>query len=177
MFGFDGPAEQQPGGGGGAGSASGASEGYRHQQLTPCLSQVGANPHHVPFASSACRLDDDDTGKQHCRCHHNFPPSLLHPSSAPLYGPVAVLRKRLRLVDSRQRHFFSSSRTPDARLRAAIATPPKFQTPGLARRTPARSVFQKRAYISTCNPSSFSNLAHVPLQTFLDFNAAYILIE
>ena len=72
----------------------------------PCLSQVGANPHHVLFASSACRLDDEDTGKQHCRCHHNFPPSLLHPSSAPLYGPVAVLRKRLRLVDSRQRHFF-----------------------------------------------------------------------
>ncbi|KAF8497819.1 hypothetical protein F5888DRAFT_1906594 [Russula emetica] len=68
----------------------------------------------------------------------------------------------------------TTMRTPDARLRADIATPPKFRTPGLHLELP-------------CDPSYKTGihfylfpilvLAHLPLQTFLDFNAIYILIE
>jgi hypothetical protein len=69
---------------------------------------------------------------------------------------------------------FSSSKTPDARLRAAIAVPPKFQSPGLHLELPRDPSGR------TCTHFYLFPLvilAHVPLETFLDFNAIYILIE
>jgi hypothetical protein len=69
---------------------------------------------------------------------------------------------------------FSSSQTPDARLRAAIATPPKFRSPGLHLEL-LRDPSWKTRFHFYIFPVLV--LAHVPLQTFLDFNAIYILIE
>ncbi len=69
---------------------------------------------------------------------------------------------------------FSSSQTPDARLRAAIMAPPKFCSPGL--------------HLELLHDPSWKThihfylfpilvLAHIPLQTFLDFNASFILVQ
>ena len=61
-----------------------------------------------------------------------------------------------------------SSQSPDASLHGTIATPQKFQSPT---QTPA---------LKTCIHFYLFLilvLSHVPLQTFLDFNAIYILIE
>ena len=119
----------------------------------PCLSQVGANSHHVPCASSACRTrmpppprpwrwwssgraardrsDDDNAGKQYCQCHR-LPPSyffilLLFRYLVPWWCCCVCVCDWWTLANDK----FSSSQTPDARLRAAIATPPKFRSPGL----------------------------------------------
>jgi hypothetical protein len=62
---------------------------------------------------------------------------------------------------------FPSSQTLDARLRAAITTPPKFRSPDLLVLGNALSFL----------PISDLVLAHVPIQMFLDFNAIYFLIE
>jgi hypothetical protein len=68
----------------------------------------------------------------------------------------------------------SSSQTPDARLRAAIATPPKFRSPDLHLELLRDPSFKTRIHFYLW---PFLVLAHVPLQTFLDFNAVYILNE
>ena len=69
---------------------------------------------------------------------------------------------------------FSSSQTPDARLRDAIATPPKFRSPGLHLELLRDPSWKSRIHFYLF---PILVLAHVPLQTFLDFNAIYILIE
>ncbi|KAF8497822.1 hypothetical protein F5888DRAFT_1613094, partial [Russula emetica] len=69
---------------------------------------------------------------------------------------------------------FSSSQTPDARLRNAIATPPKFRSPGLHLELLRDPSYKTRIHFYLF---PILVLAHLPLQTFLDFNAIYILIE
>jgi hypothetical protein len=70
--------------------------------------------------------------------------------------------------------FSSSSQTPDARLRDAIATPPKFRSPGLHLEL-LRDPFWKSRIHFYLFPIIV--LAHVPLPTFLDFNAICIFSE
>jgi hypothetical protein len=69
---------------------------------------------------------------------------------------------------------FSSSQTPDARVRAAIAAPPKFRSPGLH-----LELLRDPSWMTRLHFYLFPILvfAHVPLQTYLDFNAVFILIE
>jgi hypothetical protein len=69
---------------------------------------------------------------------------------------------------------FFSSQSPDACLRAAIATPPKFRSLGLHLELLLDPSFKTRLHFY---PFSLLVLARVPLQTFLDFNTMYILIE
>ena len=69
---------------------------------------------------------------------------------------------------------FSSSQTPDARLRDAIATPPKFRSPGLHLELLRDPSWKSRIHFYLF---PILVLAHVPLQTFLVFNTLYILIE
>ena len=69
---------------------------------------------------------------------------------------------------------FSSSQAPDVRLRAALATPPKFRSPGLHLELLRDPSWKTRIHFYLF---PILVLAHVPLQTFLDFNAIYILIE
>jgi hypothetical protein len=68
----------------------------------------------------------------------------------------------------------SSSQTPDARLRAAIAAPPKFRSPGLHLELLRDPSWKTRLHFYLF---PLLVLAHVPLQTFFDFNAVYILIQ
>jgi len=70
--------------------------------------------------------------------------------------------------------FSSSFQTPDARLRDATATPPKFRSPGLHLELLRDPSWKTRIHFYLF---PILVLAHVPLQTFLDFNAIYILIE
>ncbi len=69
---------------------------------------------------------------------------------------------------------FSSSQTPDARLRAAITTPPKFRLPGLNLALLRDPPYKTRIHFYLF---PILVLAHVSLQAFLDFNAIYTLIE
>ncbi|KAI9453375.1 hypothetical protein F5148DRAFT_1277448 [Russula earlei] len=68
----------------------------------------------------------------------------------------------------------SSSQTPDARLRVAIAAPPKFRSPGLHLELLRDPSWKTRLHFYLF---PLFVLAHVPLQTYLDFNAVFILIE
>jgi hypothetical protein len=68
----------------------------------------------------------------------------------------------------------SSSQTPDARVRAAVAAPPKFRAPGLHLELLRDPSWKTRLHFYLF---PLIVLAHVPLQTFLDLNAVYILIE
>jgi hypothetical protein len=76
------------------------------------------------------RSDDDDAGKPYCRCPP-LPPSylfiLLFPYLVPWWCCCESVCDWWTLANDK----FSSSQTPDARLRATIATPPKFRSPGL----------------------------------------------
>jgi hypothetical protein len=69
---------------------------------------------------------------------------------------------------------FSSSQTPDARVRAAIAAPPKFRAPGLHLELLRDPSWKTRIHYYLF---PLIVLAHVPLQTYLDLNTVYILIE
>jgi hypothetical protein len=187
MFGSDGPAEQQQhsggagrGGGGPGPPASGASEGERLHSRRPCLSQAGANPHHVPCASSACRtrmpppppqaalvvigessrgqIGRRDAGKRFCRCHHHFPPShflilLLFSYMVPWWW----CREASAIGELSPTTLLSSSQTQDARLRAATATPPKFRSPGLHLETLRDPSFKTRIHF-IYSLSSFSHM-------------------
>ena len=147
----------------------------------PGLSQVSANPHHVPCASSACRTrmpppppqggpgaggprgeqqGTDWTTTTRVRgtagVTATSPPHFF-PSSAPLYSPVVVVLKRLRLVDSRQRHFFL---LPRHRMPACVPLSRHRQSSNLRACTSNSCAIRlsKRSYISTCGPSSFSHM-------------------
>ncbi|KAF8497809.1 hypothetical protein F5888DRAFT_1803273 [Russula emetica] len=84
----------------------------------------------------------------------------------------AVIPPRVQVVARAMRE--PTTRTPDARLRAAIATPPKFRSPGMHLEL-LRDLSCKTRIHFYLFPILV--LAHVPLETFLDFNAIYILIE
>ncbi|KAI0251640.1 hypothetical protein BJV78DRAFT_1282308 [Lactifluus subvellereus] len=68
----------------------------------------------------------------------------------------------------------SSQQTPDARLRAAIAAPPKFRSPGLHLELLRDPSWKTRLHFYIFPVLVF---AHLPLQTFLDFNAVFVLIQ
>ncbi|KAF8465157.1 hypothetical protein DFH94DRAFT_360910 [Russula ochroleuca] len=68
----------------------------------------------------------------------------------------------------------SSSQTPDARLRAAVAAPPKFRSPGLHLELLRDPSWKTRLHFYLF---PLLVLAHLPLQSYLDFNAVYIMIE
>jgi hypothetical protein len=131
-----GPAEH-PGGA----TASGASKD-RQQQQTPVLPFSGGHkptPRSVRIVSMQdsnaattatgagtggrreLGTDRTTTTRVSSSASATFPPPLS------VYGPV--LRKSA--IGGLLPTLFSSSQTPDARLRAAIATPPKFRSPGL----------------------------------------------
>jgi hypothetical protein len=69
---------------------------------------------------------------------------------------------------------FSSSQTPDARVRAALAAPPKFRAPGFHLELLRDPSWKTRLHVLLF---PFIVLAHLPLQTYLDFNAVFILIQ
>ena len=204
MFGADGPAEQHhSGGAGGGGPISGASEGDRHQQQTPVPFSGGRKP--TPRSVRIVSMQDSNAatsaggtpGGGHGRREHqqgtdrttttrvsstagavtSSPP---RPSSSFFCslvwsrgggGATAKASASARLSPTT---LFSSSQTPDARLRAAIATPPKFRSPGLHLELLRDPSFKSRLHFYLW---PILVLAHVPLQTFLDFNAVYVLIE
>jgi hypothetical protein len=108
------------------------------------------------------RSDDDDAGKQYCRCHP-LPPSyffilLLLPYLVPWWCCCESVCDWWTLANDK----FSSSQTPDARLRAAIATPPKFRSPGLHLELLRDPSFKTRIHFYLW---PFLVLAHVPLQS------------
>jgi hypothetical protein len=186
MFGSDDPAEQQQHSGGAAGGrggpgppASGAGEGERLQQQTPVPFSGGRKP--TPRSVRIVSMQDSNAatsatggpGAGGCRGEQQgtdrttttrvsrtagvtLPFVLLHPSSAPLYGPVVVVRKRLRLVDSRQRHFFL---LPRYRMPACVPLSRHGQSSDLWPCTSNSSAIRpsKRAYISTYGSSSLSH--------------------
>jgi hypothetical protein len=71
-------------------------------------------------------------------------------------------------------HFSSFKQTPDARLRAAIADPPRFRALGLHLELLRDPSWKTRLHFYAFPLLVF---AHVPLQTFFDFNTLFTLIE
>ncbi|KAI0299996.1 hypothetical protein B0F90DRAFT_1926006 [Multifurca ochricompacta] len=67
-----------------------------------------------------------------------------------------------------------STRTPDARLRAALVAQPKFRSPGLHLELLRDPSWKTRLHFYLFPIIVF---AHIPIQTFLDFNAVFMLIE
>ena len=100
-----------------------------------------------------------------------LPPLL--PSFLP-FLPRVWSRAKASALDGLSPTLFSSSQTPDARLRAAFAAPPKFRSPGLHLELLRDPSWKTRLHFYLF---PLLVLAHVPLQTFLDFNAVYILIQ
>ena len=203
MFNSDGPAEQQQhsgGAGGGAGGGPGRPavpvRGSVFNSRRPCLSQAGANPHHVPCASSACRTrmpppppqaalvavgratgdrsGDDDADKQYCWCHHHFPPSyffilLLLPYMVPWWWCCeSVCVCDWWTLANVTFFFFSDTGCPLA------CDAAKVPISGLHLELLRDPSFKTRIHFYLW---PFLVLAHVPPQTFFDFNAVYILIE
>ena len=142
---------------------------------------MGANPHHVPCASSTCRTrmpppPPQAAGGRRGEQQGTYrttttrvsstagvittSPSLalLHPSSLLLYGPVVVMpRKRLRLVNSCQQHFFLLLRH---RMPACVPLSRHHQSSDLRACTskPCAIRPSKRAYIFIYGLSSFSHM-------------------
>ena len=105
------------------------------------------------------------------------PSSSSFPFSSSFFSRSRVLWSRaakVSAIGALSPTLFSSSQTPDARLRAAIAAPPKFRSPGLHLELLRDPSWRTRLHFYLF---PVLVLAHVPLQTFLDFNTIYILIE
>ena len=203
MFGSDGPAEQQhPGGGAGGGGGPASGEGDRHPQ-TPVPFSGGRKP--TPRSVRIVSMQDSNAatsaaggagvggagssrrelGTDRTRVSSNAgvttttttPPRT---SSSFFCSLLSWSRgaggsgARKASMGGRSPTLFSSSQTPDARLRVAIASPPKFRSPGLHLELLRDPSFKTRMHFYLW---PIIILAHVPLQTFLDFNAIYILIE
>jgi hypothetical protein len=186
MFGSDGPADSTQEGARPQGQPAAPARGIHHQQQTPVPSLRWA---HTMFRSH----------RQHAgfECRH-----LRHRRPWRWWSPGAAIERRRRYRSIPPSHFFillmlpyivpwggasasaigglspttlfSSSQTPDARLRAAIATQPKFRSPGLHLELLRDLSFKARMHFYLW---PILILAHVPFQTVLDFNAVYILIE
>ena len=104
-------------------------------------------------------------------------PSPLFPSFPflpSLFRPRVWSRATQSALGGRSPTLFSSSQTPDARLHTAIAAPPKFRSPGLHLELLRDPSWRTRLHFYLF---PLLVLAHVPLQTYLDFNAVYIMIE
>ena len=194
MFGSDGPAEQQhPGPGGGGRPASGASEGDRQPQ-TPVPFSGGRKP--TPRSVRIVSMQDSNaatsatggpagagaggagsrrelgTDRTRVSSSAGAPPR----SSSSFFCSLVWSRgaAKASAISGLSPTLFSSSQTPDARLRVAIATPPKFRSPGLHLELLRDPSFKTRIHFYLW---PIIILAHVPLQTFLDLNTLFILIE
>jgi hypothetical protein len=143
---------------GGAGGAGGAGAGGRREPgtdrttTTRVSSSAGATPPPPPTSS--------------------FP--FFFPSSSFFRSRVWSRNAKASAIGALSPTLFSSSQTPDARLRAAIAAPPKFRSPGLHLELLRDPSWKTRIHFYLF---PILVLAHIPLQTFLDFNASYILVQ
>ena len=187
MFGSDGPAEQQQhsgGAGGGAGAgpaASGASEGERLQQQTPVPFSGGRKP--TPRSVRIVSVQDSNAatsatggagghrGEQQgtdrtttTRVSSTAGVTTTSPSrtSSSFFCSLIWSRgggaaKASAIGGLSPTTLLSYSQTPDARLRAAIATPPKFRSPGLHLETLRNPSFKTRIHF-IYGLSSFSHM-------------------
>src|SRR6266852_278115 len=150
MFGADGPAEQHPGGGGaGAGPASASED---RQQQTPVPFSGGRKP--TPRSVRIVSMQDSNAatsaggtggaggagGRRReqqgtdrtttTRVSSSADVTPPRPSSSFFCSLVWGSRAaKASAIGALSPTLFSSSQTPDARLRAAIVTPPKFRSP------------------------------------------------
>ena len=103
-----------------------------------------------------------------------IPPPLLPPLPFSLFRLRVWSRAKASALEKLSPTLLSSSQTPDARLRAATAAPPKFRSPGLHLELLRDPSWKTRLHFYLF---PLLVLAHLPLQTYLDFNAVYILIQ
>jgi len=144
-----------PPSGTGAGAGSGARRGEPTDRTTTRVSSnAGAAPPPPPTPSTP-----------------RFPSLPFFPF---LFRARVWSRATTSALGARSPTLLSSSQTPDARVRAAIAAPPKFRAPGLHLELLRDPSWKTRLHFYLF---PFIVLAHLPLQTFLDFNAVYIMIE
>ena len=140
---------------GGAGSGARRGEPTDRTTTRVSSSDAGAAPPPLPITPSAPRF-----------------PSL--PFLPFLFRARVWSRATTSALEARSPTLLSSFQTPDARVRAAVAAPPKFRAPGLHLELLRDPSWKTRIHFYLF---PFIVLAHVPLQTFLDFNAVYIMIE
>jgi hypothetical protein len=99
------------------------------------------------------------------------------PFPFPFFSSSLLCRSRERSPSSGRLSptpFSSFKQTPDARLRAAVADPPRFRATGLHLELLRDPSWKTRLHFYIFPLLVF---AHVPLQTFFDFNTVFILIE
>jgi hypothetical protein len=177
MFGSDSPAEQ-PGGAGAV--AAGASDDRQPQTPVPFSGGRKPTPRSVRIVSMQnSNIATTATGTGGRREPGTDQTTTTRVSSSvgvtPIHPPPPWSRAaKVCAIGGLSPTLFSSSQTPDARLRAATATPPKFRSPGLHLELLRDPSWKTRIHFYLF---PILVLAHVPLQTFLDFNAMYILIE
>ena len=104
--------------------------------------------------------------------HYRLPSLPFLPSS--LFRSRVWSRAKASALEGLSPTLLSSSQTPDARLRAASAAPPKFRSPGLHLELLRDPSWKTRLHFYLF---PLLVLAHLPLQSYLDFNAVYIMIE
>jgi hypothetical protein len=201
MFGSDGPAEHHPGGSRGPGQAGGASEGDRRQQPTPVPFSGGRKPtprsmHIVSMQDSnaatsatgglgagGCRGEQQGTDRtkttrvsgtagvtpSHPRTFSSFFCSLIW-----FLGGVAAKAAAIG-GHSPTTNFL----LPRHRMPACMQLLRHRQSSDLLACTSNSCATRpsKRAYIFTHGLSSFFHMCLSKVQTFLDFNAVYILIK
>ena len=195
MFGSDGagPSEPLPGQ-----TSARASEDRQHHVHTPVPFSGGRKPtprsvrivsmqdSNGPASGAGSGARREPTERATTRVSSNAgaaPPPLPTPST-PRFPSLPFLpfffrsrvwsRATTSALEGRSPTLFSSSQTPDARVRAATAAPPKFRAPGLHLELLRDPSWKTRLHFYLF---PFIVLAHVPLQTFLDFNAVYVMIE
>ena len=139
------------------GRASGAGSGGRREPTDRTTTRVSSNN------AGAAPLPTPSTPR--------FPSLPFFPF---LFRSRVWSRATTTALGGRSPTLFSSSQTPDARVRAAVAAPPKFRAPGLHLELLRDPSWKTRLHFYLF---PFIVLAHVPLQTFLDFNAVYVMIE
>jgi hypothetical protein len=135
-------------------AASGAGSGARREPTDPTTTRVSSNAAAAPTPSTP-----------------RFPSLPFFPF---LFRSRVWSRATASALGGLSPTLLSSSQTPDARVRAAVAAPPKFRAPGLHLELLRDPSWKTRLHFYLF---PLIVLAHVPLQTFLDLNAVYILIE
>ena len=138
------------------GPASGAGSGARREPTDRTTTRVSSN-------AGAAPLPTPSTPR--------FPSLPFFPF---LFRSRVWSRATTSALGARSPTLLSPPQTPDARVRAAVASPPKFRAPGLHLELLRDPSWKTRLHFYLF---PFIVLAHVPLQTFLDFNAVYVMIE
>jgi hypothetical protein len=105
---------------------------------------------------------------------HRIPSLPFLPLPSSLFRSRVWSRAKASALEGLSPTLLSSSQTPDARLRAAVAAPPKFRSPGLHLELLRDPSWKTRLHFYLF---PLLVLAHLPLQSYLDFNAVYIMIE